>query len=232
MLLFQKNDQNGSLFLHEIPPKSIVGNKIEKSEKIEPLCNTNSSVIVEGSWANDIHKENLERLSQMTQEDILKEKSKLEMTLKPELIQFLKNRRNKKQKVNKALEDNKTSSGKAQDQNEKSVNAEKLVAEEVPNKDHEDLVQNNDVVPMQIDELEQDIPKPSKELMQQAKEKGWVHMDSLEPEKLKWMENIPEKKDEPIPDEPYNARFDFNGKYPNANVYKRKSIIDIQINFF
>ncbi|XP_050587930.1 RNA polymerase II-associated protein 1 [Bombus affinis] len=222
-----KNDKNKSLFLHEISPKSIVRNKVEKSETIEPLYNTDSSVIVEGSWANEIHKENLERLSQMSQEDILKEKSKLEMTLKPELIQFLKNRRNKKQKVNKAPEDNKTSNGKAQDQNEKSVNAEKLVAEEVPNKDHENLVQNNDVVPMQIDELQQDIPKPSKELMQQAKEKGWVHMDSLEPEKLKWMENIPEKKDEPIPDEPYNARFDFNGvllAYKDDNVPIEKGL--------
>ena len=189
--------------------------KIEKSLSFGPLCNTDNSVIIEGPWANEIHKENLERLSQMSQEDILKEKSKLEMTLKPELIQFLKDRRNKKQNTNKSLEDKRLNTEK-QDQNVKSTN---LITEDVPNKCDEDSLKNNDVSPMQIDTIETDIPKPPKELMEQAKEKGWMHMDSLEVEKLKWMENIPpEKKDEPAPNEPYNARFDFNGKFSNINA--------------
>lgn len=216
LLLFQKNDKNESLFMQEISVES--NNKIEKSQNSGSLCNTDNSVIVEGPWANEIHKENLERLSQMSREDILKEKSKLETTLKPELIQFLKDRRNKKQNTTKSFEDKSLSTEK-QNQNVKSTNVENLITEGVPGKHDKGSLKNNDVSPMQIDTLETDIPKPPKELMEQAKEKGWIHMDSLEVEKLKWMENIPpEKKDEPAPDEPYNARFDFNGKFSNINV--------------
>ncbi|KAK9297181.1 hypothetical protein QLX08_009046 [Tetragonisca angustula] len=217
-----KNDKNESLFMQKISIDS--NSKIEKSLSFGPLCNTDNSVIIEGPWANEIHKENLERLSQMSQEDILKEKSKLEMTLKPELIQFLKDRRNKKQNTNKSLEDKRLNTEK-QDQNVKSTN---LITEDVPNKCDEDSLKNNDVSPMQIDTIETDIPKPPKELMEQAKEKGWMHMDSLEVEKLKWMENIPpEKKDEPAPNEPYNARFDFNGvllPYKDDNVPIEKGL--------
>lgn len=220
-----KNDKNESLFMQEISVES--NSKIEKSQSFGPLCNTDNSVIVEGLWANEIHKENLERLSQMSQEDILKEKSKLEMTLKPELIQFLKDRRNKKQNTNKSFEDKRLNTEK-QDQNVKSTNVKNLIIEEVPNKHDKDSLKNNDVSPMQIDVVEVDIPKPPKELMEQAKEKGWMHMDSLEVEKLKWMENIPpEKKDEPAPDEPYNARFDFNGvllPYKDDNVPIEKGL--------
>lgn len=148
----------------------------------------------------------------MNQEDILKEKSKLEITLKPELVQFLRDKRIKKQKINKIQESDEISNNKAQDQNMKSTFIKKIVTEKISNK-HDDSIKNNDNT-MQIDNVEQNIPKSSKKLMEQAKEKGWIHMDSLEYEKLQWMEDIPaEKTNEPASDEPYNARFDFNGKF-------------------
>ena len=199
-----KSDDDHSLFWHQVSSEDHAANKMEGIRECESLSTDESSVIIEGSWATDIHKENLERLNEMSREDILTEKSKLEMTLKPELIQFLKDRRNKKHNVQKGREESKESSVC---KHVTPMDEEKLVVEEISGKHNED-----DVTPMQIDEPKEDIPKPPIELMVQAKEKGWVHMDSLEPEKLKWMGDIPaERKEEPTPDEPYNARFDFNG---------------------
>lgn len=39
-------------------------------------------------------------------------------------------------------------------------------------------------------------------------------MDKVEPEKLKWMEDVPEIK-EPLPETFYSARFDFEGNLRN-----------------
>ena len=198
---YMTSNGNQSLFWQQVSSKEPVVNKVEKFECLESPCTSDSRVTVDGSWASEIHKENLERLNQMSQEEILKEKSKLEMTLKPELIQFFKSRISKKQKINQEKLEN--TSIFVKDDNITSMNEEKIISE---------VSDNEDVTSMQVDEPEQSIPKPPIELMEQAKEKGWVHMDSLEPEKLKWMEDVPaEKKDEPPPDEPYNARFDFNG---------------------
>lgn len=47
-------------------------------------------------------------------------------------------------------------------------------------------------------------------------------MDLLEPEKLKWMEDLPEqtkKQTEPVPRANYNARFDLNGEYYSSYCY-------------
>lgn len=89
------------MFLQQVASKKHAENAIDNSQRCKRSSNDESSVIIEGPWATEIHKENLKRLNEMSQEEILKEKSKLEITLKPELIQFLKDRRNKKQKVMK-----------------------------------------------------------------------------------------------------------------------------------
>lgn len=168
----------------------------------------------------------------MNQEDILKEKSKLEITLKPELVQFLRDRRIKK--VNKIRENDEILNNETQDQNMKSTFVKKTFAEKISNK-HDDLIikDNGNTIPMQIDDFEQNIPKSPKKLMEQAKKKGWIHMDSLEHEKLKWMEDIPaEKTNELASDEPYNARFDFNGKFSNINLFKKKNKKCMDFNIF
>ncbi|XP_017882607.1 RNA polymerase II-associated protein 1 isoform X1 [Ceratina calcarata] len=208
-----KNDNKQSLFLQQILSESCSTSKEEAPQNSGAECADDGSVIIEGSWANEIHKENLERLNQMSQEDILKEKSQLEKILKPELIQFLKDRRNKKDTVKKSPKKLEAVDVESQDENVKSIKKQELSIEEIPNKHDADSVEDDNITPMEVDKLElQDVPNPSVELMEQAKKKGWVHMDFLEPEKLKWMEDIPtEKKDEPAPDEPYNARFNFDG---------------------
>ena len=41
--------------------------------------------------------------------------------------------------------------------------------------------------------------------------KQWLHMNVVEKEKLEWMKELPPLKKAPGPDEPYAARFDFQG---------------------
>ncbi|XP_031841517.1 RNA polymerase II-associated protein 1 [Nomia melanderi] len=232
---YMESDDNESLFLKQVSSKKETTNKMKNSQGIISSVNE-GSVIIEGSWSSEIHKENLEKLSQMTTEDILREKNKLEMALKPEVIQFLKERRNRKLKEEKNEVEIKQFNSLTENQNSnEQMNEEKLITKEisdkhdVPSKSN-DVIQmevdkseevfnvnntcpskNNDIVPMQVDEPES-IPKAPIELMEQAKEKGWVHMDALEPQKLKWMEEVPAQKiEEPAPNEPYNARFDFSG---------------------
>ncbi|XP_076618567.1 RNA polymerase II-associated protein 1 isoform X2 [Colletes latitarsis] len=233
---YMKNDGNQSLFWQQVSPEENATHNSEDLQKCEPSFN-NGSTIIEKSWATEIHKENLERLNRMSQEDILREKSKLEMMLKPELIQFLKDRRNKKQKAEEDQDKIEKSNILNKDENVTYMDEEKLITKEISNRHDKELSNNNNVTLMQIDKREKVVDKYSKdmskntddtqmqidkseetvteppiELMKLAKEKGWVHMDALEREKLKWMEDIPiQKQDEPSPDVPYNARFDFNG---------------------
>ncbi|XP_043262714.1 RNA polymerase II-associated protein 1 isoform X1 [Colletes gigas] len=233
---YMKNDGNQSLFWQQVSPEENATHKSEDPQKYEPSFN-NDNTIIEKSWATEIHKENLERLNRMSQEDILREKSKLEMMLKPELIQFLKDRRNKKQKAEGDQDEIEKSNILNKDENVTYMDEEKLCTKKISNRHDKELSNNNDVTlmqivklekvvdkynkdmskniddtQMQIDESEETVTEPPIELMKLAKEKGWVHMDALEREKLKWMEDIPiQKQDEPSPDEPYNARFDFNG---------------------
>ncbi|XP_053990065.1 RNA polymerase II-associated protein 1 isoform X1 [Hylaeus volcanicus] len=217
-----KNDSKQSLFWQQVAPKKHVVHKEESTQNCESLLCQEGSVIAEGLWATEIHQENLERLNEMSLEDILKEKNKLETTLNPELIQFLKERRSRKQKEKENPNTIKKCNAVNNNQNDTSKHNEKLSKDDVTpmqvdkfeqfsNRHNEEMPKDNDTQ-MQIDESDKTVTEPSIELMKQAKEKGWVHMDSLEIEKFKWMEDIPTQKlDQLIPEEPYNARFDFNG---------------------
>lgn len=42
--------------------------------------------------------------------------------------------------------------------------------------------------------------------------KQWLHMNVVEKEKLEWMKELPPVKNAPGPEEPYAARFDFQGR--------------------
>lgn len=198
-----KNNDNKSLFWEQVSQKEYSDNKMDTSQIEEPPSSSSEkgkSNIIEGSLAEEIHKENLEKLRQMPVEDILKEKERLETTLKPELLRFLKERRTKKEKE---MQNKETAMIPEKDN--------KLLTDK-SHAENAEQTRDNKEAPMEIDEEKAIIPKPSKEILEQAKEKGWIHMDSLEPEKLKWMEDLPtSSKNLPAPNEPYNARFDFNG---------------------
>lgn len=197
---------------------------------------------VENQLANDIHKENLEKLAKMSESEILEEKRILEETLDSKLLEFLKNKnKNKKLRKRSAEQDNVvhniSSANKAMmditisDNKEikletdaaSPLNSREMTTNtEVSNIKKMKLSLNNDEDDTRIDskDNEVDIPKSPKKILDESKQKGWLHMDTPEPEKLKWMKDLPEvKKNESVPNKEYNARFDFNGEYNLLHYY-------------
>ncbi|KAF7987432.1 hypothetical protein HCN44_003194 [Aphidius gifuensis] len=137
--------------------------------------------VVVNSLLSDISQENQQRLDNMTADEIIEEKKKLENMLSPKMINFLKARSNKSKKI--------------------PQKAEEMEVEET-SKDSIENTNNSIVQP----------PNEVVEIVEKANEKGWIHMDEVEQVKLEWMTDLPETKtnDSP-PEEPYNARFDFDG---------------------
>lgn len=207
----------------------------------------------------EIHKENLEKLAQMSEAEILEEKKKLEETLDPKIIQFLKNKNRKSGKrsveqsdvqsnvstANEATMNAEVSNGKKikfspSDKSDTQMECENdtssiLAVKEtimnavVSSSVKEKLASSNDTMKMECENDTSSIPKSLKEILKESKQKGWLHMDTPEPEKLKWTEELSvEKKDEPAPYEEYNARFDFNGELYTSILLVRTLIRQIK----
>ncbi|KYN44737.1 RNA polymerase II-associated protein 1 [Trachymyrmex septentrionalis] len=199
-------------------------------------CNKEKNIVTKYNLLQ-IYKENSLKLAQMSEAEILKEKSKLEETLDPKIIQFLRNKKNKC--MEKPIEQNKqlgasvanktaviteVSSDKkiklsSNDYEEmdcetevSTSNAKETIDTEISSNKKIKLSSDNVDTKMNCEDGTLSIPDSSKEIFKESKQKGWLHMNTPEPEKLKWMEDLPEKeKDEILPDKEYNARFDFNG---------------------
>jgi len=235
--------------LSEIIPKAVLGNIVEKKHPTTdikkfkhnvPFNRKKEANVMENQLAIDIHKENLEKLSKMSEKEILEEKKILEETLKPSLIEFLRNKNNKVGKIsikqdnviqnnipvtNEVTMDIKISNNKA---NNKAIKfeidtASNLATKEVTvnteisnNKEMKYFLNDNDDIRINSTNNELDMPNLLKNMLDESKRKGWLHMDIPEPNKVKWMEDLPEEKeDEPITNAEYNARFDFNGELCN-----------------
>lgn len=177
-------DSSNSLFYQT----SLINDELNEavaSKNDDKIIDSNLSDSIQDSVRSEIHKSNVEKLNSMTKEEILKEKERLESTLDPKLLEFLRARK-------------------------KPASSEckiKVVEPKTIKPDPKD-----DVNKMECEPILQEPPAPVTEIVEQASDKGWVHMDKVEPEKLEWMKEIePSKDGESTPDEPYNARFDFNG---------------------
>lgn len=160
------------------------------------LIHPEHSILVEGSLGSEVHEENINMLKKMTEEEILAEKARLESTLDPDLIKFLK------AKKSSASHEISTTSIDVNTMEIDESESSKTSTEN-PTATHEATMDC---------EAGSEPPNQVSEIIEQATAKGWVHMDDVEPDKLEWMKDIPASTaDEPAPDEPYNARFDFNG---------------------
>ncbi|XP_055540548.1 RNA polymerase II-associated protein 1 [Wyeomyia smithii] len=62
-------------------------------KKVKSQLQDSKSAILEGADATDIHEENLQKMQQMSEEEILKEKQHLHETMDPKLVEFLKARK-------------------------------------------------------------------------------------------------------------------------------------------
>ncbi|KAI4499929.1 hypothetical protein M0802_004799 [Mischocyttarus mexicanus] len=169
--------------------------KIESKEEFNRTKNESSDIAVD-SMVEEVHKENLEKLKEMTEEEILEEKRKIESSLDPELIKFIKNRRKVKTKM----------------EVDKPDKPCELGGDEYAKNKENDSSYCDQTEAMECENNIENVPKPCIEILKKAKDKGWIHLDNVEIEKLQWMQDIPEtKEDKSAPDEPYNARFDFKG---------------------
>lgn len=187
------------------------------------------SFIAEDQLTDQIHQENLDKLAKMTEAEILEKKKILEETLDSKIIQFLKNRKKYgKRSIEESMNtasfanrivslDTKSSDEKLKlslnDNNDTKIgnytNVKEIMDIEVSNIKRIKL--KEDDINMDCEDDTVSIPKSSKEILKASKQKGWLHMDKPEPEKLKWMEDLMEEKEESATNEEYNARFDFNG---------------------
>lgn len=195
--------------------------------------------MMENQLTIEIHKENLEKLAQMSQAEILEEKKKLEETLDPKIIQFLRNK-NKfgKRSIEQdskqcstsvasktaisSLDTEVSSDKKMKLSNNSEMDCENDTASPSVAKEttmDTEISNNKTKLPsdgidtkMDCEDDTLSIPKSSKEIFEEGKQKGWLHMNTPEPEKLKWMEDLLEKKKDELMPEEYNARFDFNGE--------------------
>ncbi|XP_012252141.2 RNA polymerase II-associated protein 1 [Athalia rosae] len=196
-----KPDSKHSQFSQQVSMQELTSTKSIK-QNYESSLNRHNSVLVEGPWATEIHNANIQRLNQMDPEEIMSEKLKLQTMLDPALIEFIKTRKKKKlesiEVVNSSEVEMDTEPSDAKTEGEIPESAKcEIMAE--PNKETYDGL------------LPTDIPEPSAEIIQQVEQKGWVHMDTIESDKLKWMEDVPVTTNNSSPEQPYNARFDFNG---------------------
>ncbi|XP_015116352.1 RNA polymerase II-associated protein 1 isoform X2 [Diachasma alloeum] len=183
-----KTETSGSLFHQNIKPS--LESPIN-SARVPGDSEESGSALVRGPLSSEIHKENLEKLNKMTQEEILQEKARLESLLSPDVIKFIKAMKNSSMQSRISP---------------KAPSAPSGVDPNAPSR----IVQNEEVK-METDSSVPP-PLPVSKILEEASENRWVHMDDVEPPKLEWMKDLePSESPGPSPEEPYNARFSFEG---------------------
>ncbi|KAM6444679.1 RNA polymerase II-associated protein 1 [Rhynochetos jubatus] len=154
-----------------------------------------------------IHKENLEKLRSMSEEEILQEQERLQAQLDSSLVAFLKSRRGGKESQKKELkmeqnrpEESVESLPVAQHGVGLSVSMQELGLEESVRKEEKMKVEITD---------DDDLPvKPKKE---------WIHMDNVELEKLEWMKDLPSPRQKKTK-KGMQARFSLKGELIPADA--------------
>ncbi|XP_028409671.1 RNA polymerase II-associated protein 1-like [Dendronephthya gigantea] len=140
-----------------------------------------------------IHAENVEKLSSMSEKEILEEQAKLQQMLDPSILKFLQERR-KQQQSTSTTKDNSLLG-----EDDEGIDTMNLVDDGTAGESQEKSKVEKDVeglVGMANDILGTNISEK------------WLHMDQVEPEKLEWMKDLPNVKKSGTSEQ---ARFDFNG---------------------
>ncbi|NWW49647.1 RPAP1 protein, partial [Pedionomus torquatus] len=156
--------------------------------------------------AQAIHRENLEKLQSMSEEEILQEQEKLLAQLDSSLVAFLKSRRggSEGQKKELKMEQNRVeefvgSLPVAQCGVRSCLSMQELGLEESV------IKQEN----MKVEITDDDLPvKPKKE---------WIHMDNVEFEKLEWMKDLPSPRQKKTK-KGMQARFSLKGELIPADA--------------
>lgn len=142
------------------------------------------SYMITSKDADDIHKENVKVLKEMSEKDILEEQQQLLSNMDPKLVEFIKSRRQ---------------------QTSKSATIKKEVKFKMPDIETEDIEQK-----MDTDSIVECDNLWDNDIISHPQVNQWLHFDSFEKDKLEWIKSISESK-KINENEPYEARFDFNG---------------------
>ncbi|XP_026520383.1 RNA polymerase II-associated protein 1 isoform X2 [Notechis scutatus] len=159
----------------------------------------------------NIHKENLEKLQSMSKEQILEEQKRLMAQLDPNLLVFLKSRYGTctmKEGERKSEQDRSTRLIEPQTLPESQPEAAETLTDTFQQKANTEKEPGTKAflrseAPIRIDATDDGLPvKPQKE---------WVHMDSVEFEKLEWTKNLPPLRQNQIK-KGMQARFSLKGE--------------------
>ncbi|NXA36352.1 RPAP1 protein, partial [Eudromia elegans] len=152
-----------------------------------------------------IHKENLEKLQSMSQEEILQEQERLLAQLDSSLVAFLKSRRDGNEDQKKGLK-------KEQDRLEESLETISMAQHNVeasPSLQGSDMEESIVQEENTKEEITDNLPvKPKKE---------WIHMDHVEFEKLEWMKDLPPPRQKKTK-KGMQARFSLRGELIPADA--------------
>lgn len=209
-LKLEENESGISMFWRSISNNSNDSLKISDGQ-----CNSKSSNLISGPWANEIHNENMQKLSSMSEKDILAEQKKLESSLDPKLVSFLKARKSLKNKSEIKNTSKLNDQMQIEENNQPVLNCKMDIDfKTTPISRHDSKEEIDNIMETNVNNTEENIPEPVSEIIKEAGEKGWVHMDTLEAEKVKWMDDLTKSKIDNLNiEEPYNARFDFDGLF-------------------
>uniref|UniRef100_A0A8D2KXG8 RNA polymerase II associated protein 1 n=1 Tax=Varanus komodoensis TaxID=61221 RepID=A0A8D2KXG8_VARKO len=155
--------------------------------------------------ALNIHKENVEKLQSMTEEQILEEQKRLLAQLDPGVVAFLKSRHGAT-----------STTSEEEEKMEKEIPRKLVHLEAGPLAQHEveetlkepfvhepNAEEESDIEDFKKTEANSDLPvKPQKE---------WLHMDSVEFEKLEWMKDLPQPRQKKTK-KGMQARFSLKGE--------------------
>ncbi|KAG9336327.1 hypothetical protein JZ751_002674, partial [Albula glossodonta] len=146
-----------------------------------------------------IHQENQSRLAGMSQKEILEEQQKLLAQLDPRLVDFVKSRKS---------------------QDSSALLGHPLPGQGAHQRDHNVVVEPGTGTETDVDTREQEMETQEDEEEPQSPiteeelpvrpQKGWVHMDKLEPEKLEWLRDLPPPRRKGTK-RAMQARFHFTG---------------------
>ncbi|XP_033632797.1 RNA polymerase II-associated protein 1-like isoform X2 [Asterias rubens] len=153
-----------------------------------------------------IHQENLSKLSEMTEADILEEQKKLKAMLDPSLLSFMQSRNTPKSVASKPDQKNYTDMCDTSEPmdieptNQENCGSQGSADRKVVSEPVSDIKDS--------DRMEASSGQSVKARV--TIKEDWVHMDKTEPEKLEWMKDLP--KPSAKSKEGSQARFDFNGR--------------------
>ncbi|XP_030069963.1 RNA polymerase II-associated protein 1 isoform X2 [Microcaecilia unicolor] len=129
--------------------------------------------------AQRIHEENLEKLRSMSQEKILYEQEKLLTQLEPSLVSFLKSQRSKGG-IKEMCKQSQTALMRTEPQNVWAEPSKEVLDMDGSGKGEQQLEEKT------MEFTEDDLPVKL--------QRDWIHMDTVEFEKLEWMKDLPQSR--------------------------------------